>query len=204
METTALQQMILDNMRGGVLAIDLRGKVLAYNQAAEKILSLSYSEVVGKTFAESFLEISGSDDFVQVVLNAIYDDSVSHHQRVEFPAPRGVLGLEVTTSFLFSEQARQRIGVVAVFDDITEVEALREMARDMATLRAQQLIRAYRERGHIQAKLDPLELADTGGHPELDPAFYDIGPEELKETFSFIWGNESVRWPLRGCGNETG
>ena len=197
METTALHQMILDNMQGGVLAIDLRGRVLAYNQAAEQILSLSYSEVVGKTFAECFLEISGSDDFVQVVLNAIYDDSVRHHQRVEFPTPRGVVVLEVTTSFLFSEQARQRIGVVAVFDDITEVESLREIARDMATLRAQQLIRAYRERGHIQAKLDPLELADTDSHPELDPAFYGIGPDELREAFSFTWGDESVRWPLQ-------
>ena len=40
------------------------------------------------------------------------------------------------------------------------------------TLGARQLIRAYRTRGHLAAKLDPLELVTRREHPELKPKTY--------------------------------
>ena len=40
------------------------------------------------------------------------------------------------------------------------------------TLGARQLIRAYRTRGHLAAKLDPLELVTRREHPELRPKTY--------------------------------
>ena len=40
------------------------------------------------------------------------------------------------------------------------------------SLRAIMLIRAYRIRGHLLAKLDPLQLSEEDIHPELDPATY--------------------------------
>ena len=201
MDTTVVHQMILENMSGGVLSIDLKGRVTTFNPAAEKLLGLECKEVVGKTFAEIFLEITGSDDFVQVVLDAIYDDTVTHHQRIDFPSGEGMRRLDMTTSFLFagdsaSPQAR-RVGVVAVFDDVTEVEALREFARAAAAQRVQQLVRAYRERGHILASLDPLELSKPVRHPELQPEYYGIEDSELTEIYPFSWGEEPVRWPLR-------
>jgi len=49
--------------------------------------------------------------------------------------------------------------------------------------RLDQLIRAYRVRGHLMADLDPL-----GGtkevYPELNPAYYGFGQEDLDTTFS--------------------
>jgi 2-oxoglutarate dehydrogenase E1 component len=201
MDTTAVHQMILENMRGGVLSIDLKGRVTTFNPAAGKLLGLEPGDVIGRTFAEVFLEIPGSDDFVQVVLDAIYDDTVTHHQRIQFPTLEGVRRLDMTTSFLFaggpSSHEERRVGVVAVFDDVTEVEALREFARAMAAQRVQQLVRAYRERGHILASLDPLELTKPTRHPELEPEHYGIGPDELEGTYPFVWGDETVRWPLR-------
>ncbi|MEO1101830.1 MAG: 2-oxoglutarate dehydrogenase E1 component [Pseudomonadota bacterium] len=47
------------------------------------------------------------------------------------------------------------------------------------SLRALMMIRAYRIRGHIGADLDPLGLADPGALPELDPATYGFGPEDM-------------------------
>ena len=44
------------------------------------------------------------------------------------------------------------------------------------SLRALMLIRAYRVRGHLEAKLDPLGLQTPNSHPELDPAAYGFGP----------------------------
>ena len=40
------------------------------------------------------------------------------------------------------------------------------------------LIRAYRIRGHLLAKLDPLELLEKEIHPELDPASYGFTAED--------------------------
>ncbi len=40
------------------------------------------------------------------------------------------------------------------------------------SIRALQLIRAYRARGHLLANLDPLGLKQIDYHPELDPAHY--------------------------------
>ncbi|MDB5531648.1 MAG: sucA [Devosia sp.] len=40
------------------------------------------------------------------------------------------------------------------------------------SVRALQLIEAYRERGHLLASLDPLQMTERGQHPELDPGHY--------------------------------
>ncbi len=52
---------------------------------------------------------------------------------------------------------------------LSEQQAL-AAARD--TLGARMLIRAYRTRGHLAAKLDPLELVTRREHPELKPKTY--------------------------------
>ncbi|MBL8573359.1 MAG: 2-oxoglutarate dehydrogenase E1 component [Hyphomicrobiaceae bacterium] len=49
-------------------------------------------------------------------------------------------------------------------------EQLQNAARD--SVRAIMMIRAYRMRGHLHAKLDPLELAAEKDHEELHPATY--------------------------------
>jgi 2-oxoglutarate dehydrogenase E1 component len=45
-------------------------------------------------------------------------------------------------------------------------------AAALDSIRALQLIRAYRARGHLLAVLDPLGLKQIDYHPELDPAHY--------------------------------
>ena len=47
------------------------------------------------------------------------------------------------------------------------------------SLHALMLIRAYRVRGHLIANLDPLGLQTPDVHPELDPATYGFGPEDM-------------------------
>ncbi|GGG16291.1 2-oxoglutarate dehydrogenase subunit E1 [Caldovatus sediminis] len=50
------------------------------------------------------------------------------------------------------------------------VEAQRQAVVD--SIRALMLIRSYRVRGHLEARLDPLGLQQPKPHPELDPATY--------------------------------
>ncbi len=56
-------------------------------------------------------------------------------------------------------------------------EQLQAAARD--SVRAIMMIRAYRMRGHLHAKLDPLELAIERDHEELHPATYGFTDADL-------------------------
>jgi 2-oxoglutarate dehydrogenase E1 component len=50
-------------------------------------------------------------------------------------------------------------------------------------LRVVMLIRAYRVRGHLLADLDPLGLAGSKHHPELDPKAYGFSEADLDREF---------------------
>jgi len=55
------------------------------------------------------------------------------------------------------------------------------------------LVRAYRVRGHMMARIDPLGLPRPS-QPELDPAFHGLEPKHLDRMFSSrtIFGAESL------------
>jgi len=54
---------------------------------------------------------------------------------------------------------------------------VRSAAQD--SIRAIQLVRAWRVIGHFEADLDPLELSPKVAHPQLDPAFYGFRESDL-------------------------
>jgi 2-oxoglutarate dehydrogenase E1 component len=56
-------------------------------------------------------------------------------------------------------------------------EQLRAATKD--SLRALMMIRAYRVRGHLEARLDPLGLTVPRHHSELDPATYGFSEADL-------------------------
>jgi 2-oxoglutarate dehydrogenase E1 component len=47
------------------------------------------------------------------------------------------------------------------------------------SIRAIQLVRAYRVIGHLEANLDPLNLAPKQPHPQLEPSFYGFHEEDM-------------------------
>lgn len=65
------------------------------------------------------------------------------------------------------------------------IRVLTRRLRDSSTRqdRVDQLIRAYRVRGHLLADLDPLGLPKEV-YPELNPAYYGFGQEDLDMLFS--------------------
>jgi 2-oxoglutarate dehydrogenase E1 component len=63
-----------------------------------------------------------------------------------------------------------------------DAASLRQATSD--AIRALQLIRAYRVRGHLEADLDPLGLDKRGPYPELDYRSYGFGEADLdREIF---------------------
>ena len=53
-----------------------------------------------------------------------------------------------------------------------------------AQARISQLVNAFRVRGHLQARLDPLGFLEPTLHPELDPAYWGLTPKDQDRVFS--------------------
>ncbi|MCB1043002.1 MAG: 2-oxoglutarate dehydrogenase E1 component [Acidobacteria bacterium] len=62
--------------------------------------------------------------------------------------------------------------------------------------RVDNLIRAYRERGHVIARLDPLNI-ETPQHPELTLAHYGFSEADLDQRFTASIGSEITGRTLR-------
>ncbi|WP_370648448.1 2-oxoglutarate dehydrogenase E1 component [Acidomonas methanolica] len=76
-------------------------------------------------------------------------------------------------------------------------EALHAALRD--SLRAQRLVAAWRAKGHLAARLDPLGLRQRTPDPELDPAWYGFTAADLSRT---VWLGETLT-SLMGCESAT-
>lgn len=152
----------LECMVGGVMTVDSDGRIGIFNNAASRLLGLAPAEVQWKLFAEVFLVREGLEEFTDTVLAAIHDEAVGARSTVRVRVTDGtVRSLSVTTSYLVRRKDGESLkaGVVAVFDDLTEIETLREAERRlMESTRAQnaELRDAYRE---IEDKNRALDAA---------------------------------------------
>ena len=120
---------VLDNVASGVMSLDSGGTVTSFNRAATGITGLPAERVIGRSIAELLAELEGADEFLDTVLDAVYNTSSGRQQRVVEASFRGrARVLSVATSYLQETRSGETvaIGVVAVFSDITEIRELRE------------------------------------------------------------------------------
>src|ERR1700759_3241845 len=62
---------------------------------------------------------------------------------------------------------------------LASVSSVQARVATIASLRALMLIRSYRVRGHLEARLDPLGLQIPASHPELDPKTYGFTEADM-------------------------
>ena len=161
-EDTLLHRNVLESMREGVLTVTADGRVGILNPAASRLLGLDGDEVRGKPIGQVLMDRNDLEAFNDVVLAAVYDEAVGSRTAIGLRLGDGTeRSVTVTTSYLVSREGgeNRRIGLVAVLDDVTEVEALRETEREMAEATAAQnveLREAYRE---IEDKNKALDSA---------------------------------------------
>ncbi|NPU83703.1 MAG: PAS domain-containing protein [Syntrophaceae bacterium] len=147
---------ILENMTDGVMTVSLDGRIMTFNEAAERILDLRAEDVLGRSMSEVFLGREGNDAFNQAILDAVYDEAVTQNGIVLYTAGEKRIVLSVTTSFLGSDETGQKkkAAVIAVFSDRTEVEALRETEHDLT----EEIKAKHRE---LQTSYSELEESNT-------------------------------------------
>ena len=142
---------VLADMSDGVMVIDRSGHILAFNPAAERILGMSASEVLGKPFGAAFFLLEDNDEFNQAALDAVRDGAVGRQQQLRFTRGDGrAVALSLTSTYLQGEgdAKSQPSGVILVFSDVTELQSLQAAQAEQARrLQEQhgQLQQAFRE-----------------------------------------------------------
>lgn len=125
---------ILENMSSGVLVVDTDGRVVTMNAAAEQILELAKDVVVGRRIGEAL---------------AVHAPDLAHELKLSLESERGKRRQEIAThtrsgrdrplgisiSHLHDGDGRRR-GIIAVFQDLTEVHEMRERVRKADRLAA--------------------------------------------------------------------
>ena len=130
----AIQESIMRDMKEGVMTIGMDGIISFVNPAAEKILGKKAEKLLGHNFAACFFKYEENDSFNQTILDAIYDATTSHQNVVPYFTGEKTLQLHVTTSYLKNNE--ERMGVIAVLGDISELSELRDAVKAMEQIRA--------------------------------------------------------------------
>jgi 2-oxoglutarate dehydrogenase E1 component len=126
-------------------------------------------------FEETAFLFGANAEFVESLYAQYLDDpsSVDPSWARYFASLEGPRG---ASSHAWAHRAKAA-GVPIAAPAAAAAEDVRAAAQ--ASIRAIQLVRAYRVIGHFEADLDPLHLTATTPHPQLDPRFYGFTEADL-------------------------
>jgi two-component system sensor histidine kinase PilS (NtrC family) len=125
---------ILENLSSGLATVDAQGIVRHWNRAAGEILGRSVGDVRGRHYEAALGE--GLEEFTARLRETLATGvpAARHEARVRTPAGREV-PLGISTSVLIDTGGGRR-GVIALFQDLSDVKALEDRIRRGETLAA--------------------------------------------------------------------
>jgi len=156
-ERRQYMEIVLKNVSAGVVTLDAEGIITTMNKSAERMLNLRSEEIINKSY-KTLLNGKHLELAEEIMENLLF----SRDDAVELPLKLAIDGRPL--SFMthvnaLKDDTGQHMGIVIVFDDLTELEkaqrmaAWREVARRIAhevknpltpiTLSAQRLQRKY-------------------------------------------------------------
>lgn len=151
---------ILQNVAAGVISANSRGVISTINKSAEKMLNISAKEIIGKRYQDVL-----GPKYLPILSGILSEKNIFQkgiiQREIGISVKRRYLKLLISLNLLRDNQGNY-LGVVAVFEDLTELErvqrvaAWREVARRIAhevknpltpiQLSAQRLRRKYGEK----------------------------------------------------------
>lgn len=123
------------DIQDALIVLDTRGNILYANPAASKHLGIKLEH--GTKYAAIMTSETNAqnDAFHQYLLDSIYDKQKSHGGELEYVCPDGEKRVfHVLTSYLFSNDCTEKMGVVIQFSDITELSQTHRLHRNSALL----------------------------------------------------------------------
>ncbi len=135
----ALNERIIESIKSGLVTVDLQGKIITFNRAAEEITGHSARVVRGKPLQEVFGDLSQKFDPTAIsgsFLSGHLEKETFHRFEADCPAADGrSLHLGFAVSPLISESGKAT-GYVFSFQDLTEILKLEEEIRRQDRLAA--------------------------------------------------------------------
>ncbi|HEX7079058.1 MAG TPA: ATP-binding protein [Candidatus Eisenbacteria bacterium] len=125
---------ILENLSSGLASIDAEGVVRHWNRAAGEIVGLPPEQARGRHYVEALGP--GLESFVARLRQTLETGvAVARHEATVTTRLGRTVPLGVSTSVLLDSEGNRR-GVIALFQDLSEVKALEERIRRGETLAA--------------------------------------------------------------------
>lgn len=136
-----LYRTLLESLSDGVMVIEFDGSVRIANAAFCRMFGFDPEEVAGRLFGELFLMFEEFDEFVQIILNVVAEQTDGERQIVRVRIGEELRSLSVVTSYLTTGHGEKtkRAAVIAVVSDITEVRELHEAELEMKKVIEKQL-----------------------------------------------------------------
>ncbi|MBN1262034.1 MAG: GAF domain-containing protein, partial [Anaerolineae bacterium] len=168
----ARNQAILEGIADGVMVADAESRIILFNIAAERILSVSRSVAQGR-YLDEMLGLYGvrAKDWMDQI--RIWQDHPDAYQSGEYLAERLDLERRVVSVHLSPVIAptREFLGVVSVFRDVTaEVEADRAKSEFVATVSHELRTPMTSVKGYV----DLLLMGATGSLNEMQTRFLNV------------------------------
>jgi two-component system nitrogen regulation sensor histidine kinase NtrY len=119
-------EVVLANVAAGVVSAGAEGKILTINKSAEKMLGINAAEMIGKNYKE-FL----SEEYAKIIDGFLKDKSLFRkgflNRQISLSVKGRRLTLLVSLNVLRDDKGTY-LGLVAVFEDLSEIEKAQRMA----------------------------------------------------------------------------
>ena len=132
--TALIRESIIRDMSEGVMTVGFDGVINFVNDAALRILDREVGELLGRRFGACFFEYRENDAFIQAVLDAVYDRGRTHEAMAPYFTGSETRQLHLVTSFL--TDGAEKVGVIVVLGDMSELAELRDAVKAMERIRA--------------------------------------------------------------------
>ena len=124
---------ILESMSGGVLVLDLEGRITLFNQAAEEITGRSQEEVLGRRYEDVMGEDAEGEKSALYTLGSGVGLQTQEKELKRADGRTIPLGF---SSSLVRDHNGEILGALEAFNDLTEVKRLEAQVQRMHTLAA--------------------------------------------------------------------
>ena len=123
---------ITRDLTDAIMLIDVTGSIVYFNPKAREVLAredigsgMKYAQFMADD------ESGQNDEFHQFVLDSVYDKESTHKGTVNYTCPDGSTHVfQIDSSFAFSDDLRDKIGVILQFSDVTQENKLRIKYKD--------------------------------------------------------------------------
>ena len=152
-----IQEAVLQSISDGLIVTDFTGTIRYVNKMTEKILDVDRSKIIGQTIAKLFAEHPDNDEFMEAVLDTVYQRSGIQTRFVPLHTEGGVRQLRIISS-LMKDADGKASGITIVLSDLSELLELKDAVRAMDRISALNV--QLNNRNHLLSKTFGQFLSD--------------------------------------------